>query len=170
MEEYGYEFEILTADSEEILNNMDPVGTVVKNAIEKNRACRKQRKNAPILTADTLVWFEGKLVGKPKDYEEAASFLREFSGKNQTVFTGVVYSYPDENDQIVEEVRCEASLVKFKKLNDDYISDYIKLVKPLDRAGAYDISDHGDIVVESIIGSRTNVIGLPMEVIKEILR
>ena len=45
MEEYGYEFEILTADSEEILNNMDPVGTVVKNAIEKNRACRKQRNS-----------------------------------------------------------------------------------------------------------------------------
>lgn len=166
LEEYGYDFEVLKVDTEEICNAQDPAGTVIENALIKNHACREIKKDAKLLTADTLVWFEGKLVGKPGSFEEAAAFLREFSGKNQTVFSGVVYSYVDDRGKVIEKIRCEASIVKFRRLTEEYIWRYIELVKPLDRAGAYDISDHGDLVVESIVGSRTNVIGLPMEVIE----
>ena len=169
LEEYGYSFDVLVADSEEVLDSIDPVGTVINNALSKNLACRKLAENSRILTADTLVWFEGKLVGKPTDKDEAYRYLNAFSGKNQTVFTGVVYSYIDSAGKLVEKVRCEASLVKFKELNEEYIRKYIELVNPLDRAGAYDISDHGDLVVEKIIGSRSNVIGLPMEIVVEMI-
>ena len=129
-------------------------------------ACRRLRPDADILAADTLVWFEGRLVGKPRDEEEAARFLRAFSGRTQTVFTAVAFSRPADAKPTV---RIEATAVRFKELTDAEIADYIRVVHPLDRAGAYDAADYGDRVIAEVVGSFTNVVGLPMETVREIV-
>ena len=164
--EAGYDFDVVTVDADEICDSASPVGTVVHNALAKLAACRVLRPQAPILTADTLVWFEGRLVGKPTTLDEARRFLRAFSGKEQTVFTAVAFA---RSPDAAPALRVEASLVRFKMLDDAAIDAYVALVNPLDRAGAYDISDHGMLVVEAVEGSVSNVAGLPMESVAELL-
>ncbi len=166
MREAGYDFEVVVTDADEIADSADPVGTVTHNALAKLASCRTVRPNADILTADTLVWFEGKLVGKPRDEEEAASFLRAFSGRRQTVFTAVAFSRADGSAPVV---RVEASLVCFKELSEAVIADYIRAVHPLDRAGAYDAADYGELLIADVVGSFTNVVGLPMEIVRDLL-
>ena len=166
MREAGYDFEVVPTDAEEEADASDPAGTVARNALAKLSACRATRPDADILAADTLVWFEGRLVGKPRDEADAARFLRAFSGRSQTVFTAVAFSRPAD---AAPTVRVEATVVRFKELSDDDIADYIRVVHPLDRAGAYDAADHGDRVVAEVTGSFTNVVGLPMETVRDIL-
>ena len=166
MREGGYDFEVVVTDADELADSADPVGTVTHNALAKLASCRAVRPDADILTADTLVWFEGRLVGKPRDEEDAASFLRAFSGRQQTVFTAVAFS---RAGGAAPAVRVEASLVRFKDLSEAEIEDYIRIVHPLDRAGAYDAADHGELVVAEVVGSFTNVVGLPMETVGELL-
>ena len=166
MREAGYDFEVVVTDTGELADSADPVGTVTHNALAKLAACRAVRPDADILTADTLVWFNGKLVGKPRDEAEAASFLRAFSGRQQTVFTAVAFSRAGEAGP---KVRVEASLVRFKELSEEEIANYIRIVHPIDRAGAYDVADNGDMVVADVVGSFTNVVGLPMETVRDIL-
>ena len=167
MREAGYDFEIVVTDADEIADSADPVGTVTHNALAKLAACRAVRPDADILTADTLVWFEGRLVGKPRDEEEAVRFLRAFSGRQQTVFTAVAFSRAGGASP---SVRVEASLVRFKELSEAVIAEYIRVVQPLDRAGAYDADDHGELLVAEVVGSFTNVVGLPMETVRELLQ
>ena len=166
LREAGYDFEVVTTDAPEISDSANPVGTVVHNALAKNAACRAARPGADILTADTLVWFRGHLVGKPASEAEAKAFLRAFSGNEQTVFTAVAFSRPGEERPAV---RVEATLVRFKELTDEAIARYIELVQPYDRAGAYDAADYGQLVIAAVVGSYTNVVGLPMETVGEML-
>ena len=166
MREAGYDFEVVVTDAGELADSADPVGTVTHNALAKLAACRAVHPDADILTADTLVWFDGKLVGKPRDADEAASFLRAFSGRQQTVFTAVAFSRAGEAGP---KVRVEASLVRFRELSEVEIVNYISLVHPLDRAGAYDVADNGELVVAEVIGSFTNVVGLPMETVRDMV-
>ncbi len=167
MREAGYGFEVVVTDADEIADSADPVGTVTHNALAKLAACRAIRPDADILTADTLVWFEGKLVGKPRDEDEAAAFLRAFSGRTQTVFSAVAFSRAGGEGP---KVRVEASLVRFKELSETEIADYIRVVHPLDRAGAYDAADYGELVIAEVVGSFTNVVGLPMETVRGLVR
>ena len=85
----GLPFEVCATDASEIHDGRDPVGTVVHNALAKQAASRRLRPNACLLTADTLVLFGEQLIGKPRDLDEAAHFLRAFSGRTQTVYTAV---------------------------------------------------------------------------------
>lgn len=164
--EDGYAFEVLSPDADEIADAGDPAGSVLANALAKNDACRRLRPDAVILSADTLVWMAGRIFGKPADTAEAAEFLRALSGRNHTVFTAVAVSAPSMEHPMS---RIEASVVRFRTLDEAAIAAYIAKVRPLDRAGAYDISDYGDIVVERISGSYTCVVGLPMEAARDLL-
>lgn len=164
--EAGYNFEVLSPDADEVADAEDPAGSVLRNAISKNEACRRIRPNAVVLSADTLVWMAGRIFGKPATIGEAAEFLRALSGRNHTVFTAVAVSSPSAERPLA---RVEASIVRFRTLDEAAIAAYIEKVRPLDRAGAYDISDFGDIVVERIEGSYTCVVGLPMEAARDLL-
>lgn len=171
LEEAGYRFSIAATDAPEVSDGADPAGCVVANALAKNSACRGGNPNAAILSADTIVWRDGRLLGKPATAAEAAEMLAFLSGKTHTVFTGVALSLPAEARAALTRtsVRVEASCVKFRDLDAAAIDGYIAKVKPFDRAGAYDLSDFGEIVVEKVTGSYTNVIGLPMEAAKSLL-
>lgn len=164
--EAGYRFEVLPTEAPEVSDGDDPAGCVVANALAKNEAARRQRPDAAILSADTVVWRSGRMLGKPKTHDEAVEMLSFLSGKGHTVFTGVALTRPGVAEP---SVRVEASEVRFRTLSAADIDGYIAKVKPFDRAGAYDLSDFGEIVVEKVVGSYTNVIGLPMEAVKSLL-
>ena len=163
LRQLGLSFEVLAADADEIHDSNDPVGTVVHNALAKHAACRRLRPDACLLTADTLVLFAGRLIGKPRDLPEAAEFLRAFSGRTQTVYTAVALSCPDAEP----DVRVEASAVHFRELAETAIQEYLQRTRPLDRAGAYDIDENGDMLIVGFGGSYTNIMGLPIEVVAD---
>ena len=112
----------------------------------------------PILSADTIVWLDGRIYGKPRDLDEAREFLRGLSGRTHSVFTGVALD---------GDVRVVRSDVKFRALSESDVEEYVMSVRPLDRAGAYDIDERGDLIVESYTGSYENIMGLPVEPLKE---
>lgn len=159
LETLGCAFEVCAVDTEEIHNAGDPVRTVVVNAQEKYRVCRARCPGAAIIAADTLVWFEGRLIGKPKDMDEAADFLRAFSGRTQIVYTAVALGLPESGSE--PEIRVEASSVRFKELSAERIGEYLAKTRPLDRAGAYDIDENGNLLIAGHNGSYTNIMGLP---------
>ncbi|MDD2597675.1 MAG: Maf family protein [Kiritimatiellae bacterium] len=160
-------FTICHAAVEEIHNAADPVDTVVRNAGAKYAACRRLHPEAAIIAADTLVWFQGRLIGKPRDLREAAAFLRAFSGNSQIVFSGVALGMPGERLPVV---RVEASSVVFKELSEEAIQGYLQRTVPLDRAGAYDIDENSELLIAGYCGSYTNIMGLPKELLRDWLR
>ncbi len=164
LESFGIPFSITMPETEEIHDSEDPVHTVVFNARTKYRACRAQHPGAALITADTLVWFEGRLIGKPNDLAEAAAFLRAFSGRTQIVYTAVALGRPGEEEP---EVRVEASSVTFKHLTEAIIRAYLERTQPLDRAGAYDIDENGELLIARYCGSYTNIMGLPEAPIRD---
>ena len=150
LEALGVPFEVLPTHAPEVSFPHDPERTVRENALGKLRACPR----SPALAADTIVWLRGKIYGKPADLAEAKAFLRELSGQTHTVFTGVAY------DGDVQVVRSD---VTFRALSEADIEDYVARVRPVDRAGAYDIDACGTLVVASYTGSYENIMGLPVE-------
>ena len=155
LEELGVEFDVVKTDAPEASYPHDPERTVRENALAKGAAAAPRTR---VLSADTIVWFGGRIYGKPRDLEEAKEFLRELSGKVHTVFTGVAFD---------GDVKVARSDVKFRELSDAVIDDYVARVRPTDRAGAYDIDESGDLIVESYSGSYENIMGLPVEPLKE---
>lgn len=112
-----------------------------------------------LITADTIVWLDGKVYGKPSDEKEAEEMLRQLSGNTHTVYTGVTLTTKEK-----ERTFTVATDVKFAELSPEEIEYYIRKYSPLDKAGAYGVQEWiGYIGVESINGSYYNVMGLPMQ-------
>ena len=134
---------------------------IVKN---KSDAFNKLiKENEIIITADTLVWFENKCLGKPKDKKEAKYMLKLFAGKSHDVITSVGF-LTISNFKILTE----STTVIYKSLTDSEIDYYVENVNPIDKAGSYGIQDWiGMIGVEYINGSYTSVLGLPVPQIKD---
>ena len=129
---------------------------IVKN---KSDAFNKLiKENEIIITADTLVWFENKCLGKPKDKKEAKYMLKLFAGKSHDVITSVGF-LTISNFKILTE----STTVIYKSLTDSEIDYYVENVNPIDKAGSYGIQDWiGMIGVEHVNGSYTSVLGLPV--------
>ena len=161
LRDLGVEFTVLKSDAPEVSYPHDPERTVKENALAKGASVGRARTPAApqeILSADTIVWFNGRIYGKPKDLAEAKEYLSELSGNVHTVFTGVAYD---------GEVKVVKSDVKFRPLSEAMIDEYVARVRPTDRAGAYDIDESGDLIVESYTGSYENIMGLPVEPLKD---
>jgi septum formation protein len=116
-----------------------------------------------LITADTIVWCEGRIFNKPADFEEGRQMLKSLSGRMHEVFTAVCIKTSD-----TEEVFCEASTVYFRTLRDDEIDYYLTEYKPYDKAGGYGVQDWiGYVAIERIEGSFYNVMGLPVRLLYE---
>lgn len=112
-----------------------------------------------LITADTIVWLDGKVYGKPADAQEARAMLKELSGKRHTVITGMALTTHDRQKAFAVE-----SYVTFDNLDDAEIDYYIEHYKPFDKAGAYGIQEWiGYIGVTGLEGSYFNVMGLPVQ-------
>lgn len=129
----------------------------------KAKSVFNKEEDSLVIGADTVVVFENEIFGKPKDLEEAKKMLSTLSGKTHSVITGITFI--TKNKSITESV---VSKVKFKNLTKNDIEEYVNHFNVLDKAGSYAIQDGQ--VVESFEGSYSNVVGLPMERTKEILK
>ena len=167
LRDLGVEFEIVKTEAAEVSIPHDPVRTVTENACAKLRAAVVTSCDPPdvegraILAADTIVWFNNRIYGKPRDLDEAKAFLRELSGQTHVVFTGVAFW--DGTGEGALATACVRSEVTFRKLSEEMIEEYVARVHPTDRAGAYDIDESGDLIVASYTGSYENIMGLPVE-------
>ena len=129
---------------------------IVKN--KSNAFNELIKEHEIIITADTLVWFENKCLGKPKDKREAKQMLKLFAGKSHDVITSVGF-LTMSNFKILTE----STTVKYKDLSNSEIDYYVENVNPIDKAGSYGIQDWiGMIGVEHVNGSYTSVLGLPV--------
>ena len=121
--------------------------------------------DCPILAADTTVTLDGKILGKPFDREEAASMLRQLSGRSHQVLTAVAMAFGDR-----VEVSLSSTTVTFAELGEERIHHYVMTGEPHDKAGAYAIQGHAASFVQSISGSYSGVVGLPLYETTELLK
>ena len=136
-------------------------------AEKKLEQIAKDNKNEFILAADTVVELNGKIFGKPKDMEEAFSFLKTLSGNTHKVITAYVFKNISKNILIKEVVISE---VKFLELDNEIINWYLGTAEPFDKAGAYGIQGYGRILVEKINGDFYSIMGFPISNFLENLR
>lgn len=117
------------------------------------------QSNELMITADTIVWLDGKVLGKPLDREEALQMLRDMSGRTHEVFTGVCLTTTEWQRSFTAQTE-----VRFSKLSEEEIAYYVDQFHPMDKAGAYGVQEWiGFIGVENISGSYYNVMGLPVQ-------
>lgn len=139
-------------------------------ALAKNQAAQavslaEKFANLPILTADTTVSIDGKILGKPKDKADAIAMLQQLSGRTHQVFTAICVSHNDKQFECVQ-----TSEVTFKTLSEAEILAYVDTREPMDKAGAYGIQGVGGIFISHLEGSFTGVMGLPLFETAELLR
>ena len=112
-----------------------------------------------IITADTIVWLDGEVLGKPRDREDALQMLRTMSGRTHEVFTGVCITTTDWQRSFTAQTE-----VRFATLSEEEIAYYVDNFQPMDKAGAYGVQEWiGFIGVENISGSYYNIMGLPVQ-------
>lgn len=162
LKQLNIRFTSFSVDADEkILTNELPYKAVLRLSKEKlNKAKKKVKGGGVIITADTIVVLNNKIIGKPVNEEDAFNILNKLSGRTHIVYTG--YSvYNSANDKIISEY--EKTKVTFRKLNKQEILDYIKTGSPMDKAGAYGIQDDfGAVFIKKINGCYYNVVGLPL--------
>ena len=124
----------------------------------KSKSFTKLEEDDILITSDTIVWLEGKALGKPKDKNDAFKMLKALSGKKHEVMTSISIK-SNHFQKIINDV----TVVYFKEISDEEINFYIENYKPFDKAGAYGIQEWiGFIAIEKIEGSFFNVVGLPV--------
>ena len=157
------EFEVEPSSFEERAVGLSARETALAFARGKALDVFLKHPDCLVLGADTVVCLNGEIFGKPKDAEDAKRMLRLLSGKTHSVFTGVCLMREGAAAEGADETK-----VSFLQLNDEAIEAYVASGLPFGKAGAYGIQDGG--LVEKIEGSYSNVVGLPVELTKELFR
>ncbi len=169
MEKAGFKFDIWKFETDETVPSGLTMPQQITEYISNNKAqsVQQQLGNSDLLiTADTLVFLDGKEYGKPKDLSDAKTMLEDLSGRTHQVCSSVTLS--SLNFQITFS---DTSLVKFRETDAAIMDYYLQNFKPLDKAGAYGIQDFwGMSMIESIQGSFYTVMGLPIHLLIHELR
>lgn len=144
--------------------HLPPNELALTNALLKAETVALRHPNGIILAADTLVYCDAKILGKPADLNQAREMLSWLSGKTHQVITAAVWL--KVQDKVVHE-HIARTHVTFRNLNSERITSYLEKVYVLDKAGAYAFQEHGYDLVERVEGSKSNIIGLPMEIVMQ---
>ena len=161
-------FSVITSDiDEKIFENEEPIQLVLRLAFEKCMSVAKNNPSDLVIGADTIVVLDNKILGKPKNEEEAFDMLSKLSNRQHQVITGMSIVNLKNQKKIVDYA---ISNVKFKKLTDQDIKDYISTKECLDKAGSYGIQGYGALLVEQIKGDYFNIVGLPISKLSDILK
>jgi septum formation protein len=169
LEEAGYTFTVKRPNIDETAfsaSNQSPTECAKKLALAKAKSLAGDYPDALIIAADTLVDLNGKIIGKPKDVEDAKIILKKLSGSFHKVITALAIVRVSDNTEIVQS---ESTDIYPKKMSDEQIDELIKSGVWQNKSGACSIEDTGQFV-EKIEGSITNVMGLPMELLKKLLK
>ena len=167
MHEHGYDFEVRVPQgvTEIAPAHLSPGETVLANARAKARAGLAQMPDAIVLGVDTEVFFKGRVLGKPADMDAAFAMLRRLNGRTHEVYSGVWIA-----GQGKERGFIEVTGVRFHRRTDAELKRYLARIHPLDKAGAYAAQEDCGGMIACVGGSFSNVIGLPMERLREELR
>jgi septum formation protein len=161
LRDLGIKFDIVIRDFDELYpENLSGEAIAVYLAEEKAKSFVNEiTENEIVITADTIVWCDGKVLGKPADREEALIMIRELSGNTHEVITGVTILSKNK-----KRTFCDSTKVTFEKLSEEEMEYYIDKCKPYDKAGAYGIQEWiGIAACSRIEGSYFNVVGLPVQ-------
>ena len=161
----GLPFDVICADADEIKTG-SPETLVMENARRKAKAVAARHPGRIVIGADTIVYQDGRVLGKPMDETDARNMLRQLSGRGHMVYTGVCVISVDGR----ENVNVDASRVEFVPLSEEAIDWYIATGEPMDKAGAYAVQGRAGMFVCRIEGSYSNVIGLPMALVRKMLK
>ena len=167
LRQLGVEFRVVPGRATELhAEHLTARETAQINAYRKARAVAKKFPDALVLGADTLVFVDTTLLGKPATLERAYEMLEQLQGRTHQVVTAICLLNLRNHRQ---KIFSDLTEVTFRPLDAVAIRRYLNRVNPLDKAGAYAIQDNGDLIVEKISGSYTNVVGLPLEKLGEVL-
>jgi septum formation protein len=157
-------FRVVPSAATEVLDEqLSPFEVCQLNARRKARAVAKKNPDSLVLGADTLVFLDGEIMGKPASRADAERMLTRLQGRTHQVVTGISLIHLRAHRERIFAVSTE---VMFHPLDAGQIRDYLAKVNSLDKAGAYAIQEHGDLIISEISGSYSNVVGLPVERLK----
>lgn len=163
--DFEYKITVLPDIDESYPNNIKGA-SIAEYIAQKKADSYKVTNNTLLITADTIVLLEDKVLGKPKDADDAKRMLHLLSGKTHTVATGVCITTANKSHSFVV-----TSEVRFAQLESHEIDYYVDKYKPFDKAGAYGIQEWiGYIAVEHISGSYFNIMGLPVQRLYQVLK
>lgn len=167
LSQLGWPFEIIPAEvTEHEAPDADPREMVRHNAALKADWVSARHPAATVIGADTTVFVGRTVLNKPRDAAEARAMLRMLSGTRHTVFTGLAVRRLADGLKLDQGV---ASEVTFKVLDEAAIELYLSRVHTLDKAGGYAIQEESDLIVAGFTGSLTNIVGMPLEEMKQLL-
>ncbi|WP_053831341.1 Maf family protein [Paraclostridium bifermentans] len=168
LENTNLKFSVITSDIDErIFENEEPIQLVLRLAFEKCMSVAQNNPSDLVIGADTIVVLDNEILGKPKNEEEAFNTLSKLSNREHQVITGMSIVNLENEKKLVDYA---ISNVKFKKLTDQDIKDYISTKECLDKAGSYGIQGYGALLVEEIKGDYFNIVGLPISKLSDILK
>lgn len=154
------DFTVISKEIDEIKDDcFSPWTTVMALAYEKGIEVAKDNVDEVVLSSDTLVELDGKLLGKPKNREDAKIMIKSLSGKIHNVYTGYAIFKLSKK---IKYGSYDKSSVKFYDLSDDEIEKYLNTLEYKDKAGAYGIQGKGSLLVEKIEGDYFNIVGFPI--------
>lgn len=162
----GLAFSVIVRDTEEEHDaSLPPEALCARNAAAKAAAVAAEYPQATVIGADTLVFIDNTPLGKPADEEQAVAMLLQLQGRTHCVCTAVAVFMPggERRDFAVK------SFVTFRTLNREQILHYMSLVHVYDKAGAYAVQEHGELIIERVEGDLDNVIGLPVKSLIQVL-
>ena len=159
------DFKIIPSQiAESIPWNESPIDVAMNNALEKALDISAKHPDALVIGADTVIALEDKIMGKPKDLDDAMRMLEMLSGKTHQVVTGIAMVLADK-----QNTDFEFSDVTFRELTREQIETYVQEKQPLDKAGSYGIQEVGGEFVEHLEGKKDNVMGLPVNLVADML-
>lgn len=167
LEQMGLTFQIIPAEvTEHEAEDADPREMVRHNAALKADWVAERHPDATVIGADTTVFIGQTVLNKPRDLSHAREMLRMLSGRSHTVFTGLAVRRTRDGLKLDRGV---ASEVTFRTLDEATIALYLSRVHTLDKAGGYAIQEHADLIVAQYTGSLSNIVGLPVDEMKQLL-
>ncbi len=168
LKKVGINFEVKPPSYEEHMENKVFTYELIKSLAENKceSVCNQINESAIVISADTVVVYEDKVLGKPQNFEDAYKMLKLLSGKTHKVVTAVCVTDTDTNKKIINT---ETSEVTFNKLQDDMIIKYINEYKPYDKAGSYGIQELPEGFVNNIKGEYDNIVGLSVNLLLKML-
>jgi septum formation protein len=157
----GVDFRVVVSAVDETLLDREKPAEVVERLARAKALAVASSETLPVLGADTIVAIDGIILGKPASVVEAEEMLRRLSGREHEVLTGVCLVRGSEVRSGVDCTR-----VRFDPISDEEIRTYVATGEPMDKAGAYHVDGNGAAFIAEVIGSRTNVAGLPVELVR----
>ncbi len=158
----GIKFDVIESDFDEstVSKELEPQLYVQELAMFKAMSVVKRvGKDTLVIGADTIVVYNGEVLGKPKDREDAICMLKKLSGNVHYVYTGVCVARSNDAKCVAS---CEKTAVFFRQLTDKEIEYYVDTYKPFDKAGSYGIQEYAGVFVNKIEGDYFNIVGLPV--------